>query len=146
MNGGFMKENDFLFDNLTQDIVKSILETIPGELTIINKDDEVIGWNKHSTRIFRRPVVAMGANFRDCHPEESLSRVEKIVNDMKNGKMNRARFWIDMRINEKGERHKILIEFYALRDINGNYLGCMEYDMDIEDIIKITGEKRLMGE
>jgi DUF438 domain-containing protein len=141
-----MSQNDFLFDNLTPELIKSILETIPGELTVINKNDEVVGWNKHNTRIFRRPVVAMGANFRDCHPEESLSKVEKIVDEMKSGRRDKARFWIDMKLDGKDEKHKILIEFYALRDINGNYLGCMEYDIDTDDIRKLTGERRLLDE
>lgn len=138
--------DDFLFDNLTPQLIKSILETLPGEITVINANDEVVGWNKHNTRIFPRPIVAMGRNFRDCHPEKSLHLVEKIVNEMKEGKRNRARFWIDMKINENEPKHKILIEFYALRDINGNYLGCMEWDLDIEEIKRLEGEKRLLTE
>lgn len=138
-----MAENH-LFDNLTPQLIKSILETIPGEITIINDKDEVVGWNKHDTRIFRRPIVAMGANFRECHPQKSLHLVEKIVNEMKEGRRDKARFWIDMKVNENEPKHKILIEFYALKSPDGKYLGCMEYDIDIEDIKKLEGEKRLL--
>lgn len=136
--------NEPLFDNLTPQLIKSILETIPGEITIINEKDEVVAWNKHTSRIFTRPIVAMGRNFRECHPEKSIHLVEKIVNEMKEGKRNKARFWIDMKID--GTKHKILIEFYALRDVNGKYIGCMEWDLDIEDIRKLDGEKRLLDE
>ncbi len=31
-----------------------------------------------------------------------------------------------------GKKHKILIEFYALRDDGGKYLGCMECTQDVE--------------
>ncbi|MEF3280251.1 MAG: PAS domain-containing protein [Elusimicrobiota bacterium] len=141
-----MPDNDYLFDNLTPEMIKSIFETIPGEITVINANDEVVGWNKHNTRIFRRPVVAMGMNFRECHPQKSLHLVEKIVNEMKSGKRDKARFWIDMKINEDEPKHKILIEFYALRSPSGKYLGCMEFDIDISEIKKLEGEKRLLDD
>lgn len=136
--------DDLLFDNLSKEMIKSILETIPGEITVIDWKDEVVGWNKHSKRIFPRPIAAMGRNFRECHPEKSLHIVERIVEEMKSGKRDVARFWIDLKVNENEEKHKILIEFYALRDVNGKYLGCMEWDLDITEIQKIKGEKRLL--
>ncbi len=138
--------DNFVFDNLTPQMIKSILETIPGEITIINANDEVAGWNKHTSRIFSRPITSIGRNFRECHPEKSLHIVERIVSEMKEGKRNKARFWIDMKISANQPPHKILIEFYALRDINGNYIGCMEWDLDITEIQKLSGEKRLLDE
>ena len=61
-------------------------------------------------------------------------------------KIEDARFWIDMPVEkEKGIKHKVLIDFYALRDANsGAYLGCMESTMDVEEIMQLTGEKRLI--
>ena len=41
-------------------------------------------------------------------------------------------------------RHKILIEYYALRDPEGEYLGCLEATQDITEIQEIKGEKRLL--
>ncbi|MEW6455400.1 MAG: hypothetical protein AB1410_01625 [Acidobacteriota bacterium] len=35
--------------------------------------------------------------------------------------------------------------YFAIRDKNGEYLGCMEVTQDITDIKKIEGEKRLMS-
>jgi DUF438 domain-containing protein len=81
-------------------------------------------------------------DFRECHGQKSLPLVEKIVSEMKQGSRHKARFWIDAAI--KGETHKIMIEFYALRDINGNYLGCMECVQDTEPIPNLQGEKRLI--
>lgn len=86
----------------------------------------------------------MGMNFRECHPQKSLHLVEKIVNEMKQGKRDKARFWIDMKVNENEPKHKILIEFHPLIDPDGKYLGCMEFDIDIEELRKLEGEKRLL--
>lgn len=42
-----------------------------------------------------------------------------------------------------GEKHKLLIEFFALRDDAGSYIGCMECMCDVGDIMRLEGEKRL---
>jgi len=49
-----------------------------------------------------------------------------------------------MQIGNTSEKQKILIEYYALRDPTGRYLGCLEATKNITDIQKITGEKRLL--
>lgn len=133
-----------MIDRMNDSVVKAIIETMPIEITVIDENDEVIGWNKHESRIFRRPLTSMGLNFRHCHPAESLFKVEQIVADMKTGKIDKARFWIDLTLESSDKKHKILIEFYALRDDAGKYLGCMECTQDIEDYKRLEGEKRLL--
>lgn len=115
-----------MIDFMNEKVVKAIIEHLPVEISVIDANDEVIGWNKNEDRLFKRPLSSMGANFRDCHPQSSLDKVEKIVSEMKSGARNRARFWIDMKVNEGEKPHKILIEFYALRNPEGKYVGCME--------------------
>jgi PAS domain S-box-containing protein len=124
-------------------MVKAIIETLPAEITVIDADDEVVGWNKHEKRLFKRPLTSMGLNFRECHPKESLDKVEHIVEEMKKGKRDKARFWINLAGKSGGSR-MVLIEFYALRADNGKYLGCMEYTQEVEEIMRLKGEKRLL--
>ena len=62
---------------------------------------------------------------------------------MRAGTRDSARFWIDMRL-KSGETHKVLIEFFALRDDRGGYLGCLECTQDVESIRQLQGEKRLL--
>ena len=121
-----------------------ILETLPLEFSVLNKDDEVLAWNKHETRIFKRSETAIGRNVRKCHPPKSLDKVEKIISEMKEGKRDVAEFWIDLPIGEGGSKRKVLIRYFALRNKNNEYLGCLEVSMDITDIQKIKGEKRLL--
>jgi hypothetical protein len=47
-------------------------------------------------------------------------------------------------MQDKDSPQKILIEYYALRDSAGKYLGCLEVSQNITDIQKITGQKRLL--
>jgi DUF438 domain-containing protein len=63
---------------------------------------------------------------------------------MKAGERENATFWIDLPLGKDNEKHKILIRYFALRDKDGRYLGCLEASQDVSDIQKITGEKRLL--
>lgn len=133
-----------MIGKLSDDALDSLLETIPVQLSVIDEDDKVIGWNKHETRIFKRPIGVIGKDVRNCHPKKSLNTVEQILKEMKEGKREKASFWIDLPIGENKEEHKILIQYLALRNEVGRYLGCLETAQDISDIQKITGEKRLL--
>jgi hypothetical protein len=61
---------------------------------------------------------------------------------MKEGKRETAEFWIDMKIDNKPE--KVLIQYFALRDKDGRYIGCMEASQKVSYIQSLTGEKRLL--
>ena len=135
-----------MIERMSEAVVAAMFETLPVEITIIDENDEVVGWNKHETRIFKRPMTSMGLNFRDCHPEESLPRVVQIVDEMRAGRRNTARFWLDFAVEPSGKKHKILIDFFALRDYSGRYIGCMECAQDIEEIKHLEGQKRLLDE
>ena len=129
---------------LPDDVLNAVLETIPVQISVIDENDRVLGWNKHETRIFKRPVGVIGRDVRNCHPKRSLGKVEQILREMKDGKRDEATFWIDLPIGESKEKHKVLIQYFALRNEDGKYLGCLEASQDINDIQKITGEKRLL--
>ncbi|KYC45527.1 MAG: hypothetical protein APG12_00938 [Candidatus Methanofastidiosum methylothiophilum] len=103
-----------------------------------------MAWNKHETRIFKRPQAALGKDVRQCHPERSLDKVEQIIGEMKEGIRDKARFWIDLPIGKNGEKEKVMIEYYALRDKEGNFLGCLESSQNIASIQKLEGQKRLL--
>ena len=59
----------------SKELIEAIIETIPVEISALDINDEVLMWNKHETRIFKRPEVALGRNVRKCHPEKSLAKV-----------------------------------------------------------------------
>ena len=133
-----------MIGKLKGDVLESILETLPIEFSVLDSNDKVLAWNKHETRIFKRPEGAIGKDVRNCHPQKSVGKVEQIISEMKSGIREKADFWIDLPIGENKEKHKILIQYFALRDKSGKYLGCLEASQDIFNIQKIRGEKRLL--
>ena len=132
------------FGRMSDEMVRAMVETLPGEVTVIDANDEVVAWNQHETRIFKRPMSCMGINFRQCHPECSLAAVEEIVAEMRSGAKDKSSFWIDLELEPGAPKHKILIEFFALRNEKGEYLGCMEFAQDVEEIRHLEGQKRLL--
>jgi DUF438 domain-containing protein len=133
-----------MIGQLPNKVLKAVLETLPIEFSVLDADNRVLAWNKHETRIFKRPTGVVGRNVRDCHPKKSLHKVEAILSEMKRGTRDKARFWIDLTMKNVEAPQKILIEYYALRDANGNYLGCLEASQNITDKQHITGEQRLL--
>ena len=133
-----------MIGKLPEKVLEAMLETIPMEFSVIDENDNVLAWNKHDTRIFKRPKGVIGKNVIKCHPKRSLDKVETILKEMKEGTRDKARFWIDLPIGENKEKQKVLIEYYALRDDAGNYVGCIEASQNISEIMNLKGENKLL--
>jgi hypothetical protein len=133
-----------MIGKLPEEILQAVLEIVPLEFSVLDRNEKVLAWNKHSTRIFKRPEAVVGRDVRNCHPKKSLGKVEQIIQEMKAGKRDKARFYIDLPLGPNQEKQKVLIEYYALRDVQGKYLGCLESSQNIAELQKLSGEKRLL--
>ena len=131
-----------MIGKLTARQLDAVLETIPVEFSVVDENDKVLAWNRHDTRLFKRPEAVVGRDVRDCHPKKSLEKVETILQEMKEGKREAAEFWIDMEID--GRQQKVLIQYFSRRDAKGTYLGCLEASQSISHIQSLTGQKRLL--
>ena len=129
---------------LPDEVLEAVLETVPFEFSVVDHNDKVMAWNKHETRIFKRPDAVLGRDVRNCHPKKSLDKVETILQEMKEGKRDKARFWIDLPIGPDGGKQKTVIEYFALRAPDRRYLGCLEVTQNIAELQAITGERRLL--
>jgi PAS domain S-box-containing protein len=128
-----------MMENLSQEQLAGILEAIPVEISFVDENDLVKFWNKHETRIFKRPTSVIGKSVQNCHPRQSVDKVKQILSDFKSGRRDSAEFWINL----KGK--KVYIRYFAVRDNTGKYLGTLEATQDITEIKKIEGEKRLLA-
>ena len=127
-----------MIENLSKEQLERILEAIPVEISFVDENGLVKFWNKHETRIFKRPLSVVGRSVQNCHPKHSVDKVNQILSDFKSGKRDAAEFWINL-----GEK-KVYIRYFAVRDKAGKYLGTLETTQDITEIKRIEGEKRLL--
>lgn len=123
---------------LTKEEVEAILNTLPVDITFVDKDDSVKFFNKAEKRIFVRTKATLGRKVQLCHPQKSVHVVNRILEAFKKGEKDVAEFWIQK------DNRIIHIRYFAVRDKDGKYLGTMEVSQDITDLKKIEGEKRLL--
>jgi PAS domain S-box-containing protein len=124
--------------SLSKEEMEAILNTLPVDITFVDKDDAVKYFNKAEKRIFVRTKAVIGRKVQLCHPQKSVHVVNKILEAFKKGEKDVAEFWI-----QAGGR-LVHIRYFAVRDRNDKYLGTMEVTQDITDLKKIEGEKRLL--
>ncbi len=133
-----------MIGKLPENVLDAVIETIPIEFSVVDENDKVLAWNKHETRIFKRPEGVIGRDVHNCHPKKSVDKVDTIMREMKSGQRDKARFWIDLPLGPNGEKEKVLIEYYALRDSDGKYIGCLEASQNIAELQSLNGQKRLL--
>jgi DUF438 domain-containing protein len=117
----------------------AILNTVPVDMTFVGRDDKVKYFTQGAERVFQRNRAILNRDVRHCHPPASAHIVEKIIEDFKSGRESRAPFWIQM-----GGKF-IHIEYFALRNEKGEYLGTLEVSHDVERYRRLEGERRILA-
>jgi len=129
-----LPSGSFTIDELTV-----LLNTLPIDVTFVDKDDKVKFFTQGNHRIFDRNRAILGRDVRMCHPPHSMHIVDQILNDFKRGKETAAPFWIQM------QGKFIYINYFPLRDKKGNYLGTIEFSQDLTELRALEGEQRLLS-
>jgi PAS domain S-box-containing protein len=124
--------------SLSKEEAEAILDTLPIDISFIDKDDRVKYFNKAEKRIFVRTKAVIGRTVQMCHPQESGHIVNRIIEAFRKGEKDSAEFWITL------DNCLVHIRYFAVRDKDGKYLGTMEVTQDLTDIKKIEGQKRLL--
>ena len=125
--------------NFTPHELNALLNTLPFDLTFVDKDDKVRYFSQGAERIFARNRAILKRNVRLCHPPSSVHIVDKIIEDFKSGREDKAPFWINM------HGKFIHIEYFAVRDEKGEYLGTLEVSQDATKLRSLEGEQRLLS-
>ncbi|HKZ95203.1 MAG TPA: DUF438 domain-containing protein [Candidatus Bathyarchaeia archaeon] len=121
---------------LPQAGIEALLKTLPVDITFVDAEDTVRFFNK--SEVFLRTKAVIGRKVQQCHPQQSVNIVNRILDSFKSGRKDVAEFWINM----KGRM--IHIRYFAVRNKDGKYLGTMEITQDVTDIRQLEGEKRLL--
>ncbi|MFN2371199.1 MAG: DUF438 domain-containing protein [Candidatus Krumholzibacteriia bacterium] len=119
--------------------LEAMLNTIPFDVTFVDADDTVRYFSHGKERIFARTKAILGRQVQYCHPPKSVGMVERILDDFRAGREDHARFWITL-----GGRF-LCIEYFAMKDEAGAYLGCLEVSQDLTAKRALEGEQRLLS-
>lgn len=122
---------------LSVEEITRIFNTLPIDITFVDKTDRVRYFSQGKERVFDRPPAVIGRKVQNCHPPASVHIVNKILSDFKNHKRDHADFWIQSR------GMFIHIRYYAVYDDQNQYLGTLEVTQNIQPLRELTGEKRI---
>ncbi len=123
------------------DFLSAVFDTLPVEFSLIDANDNVLFWNYHGTRIFKRGPAVIGRNVRMCHPADSIDKVNQVLRVLKSGERDVIKFWLDL--PDGDTPRKVFIRYHAIRAKSGEYLGTLETTMNLTPLQGIEGEKRL---
>ena len=118
---------------------EAILDAIDIDMSFVDVEDRVKFFNNpRSGRVFPRTKMDLGRKVQNCHPPQSLDKVNAILKGFRDGSMKEAPFWIAM----KGKFIKI--DYFPVRSGDGAYLGTVEVVQDATGLRSLQGEKRLL--
>ena len=122
---------------LSLDQINLMLIHLPLDISFVDEDD-VVRYYSEGERHFPRSPAVIGRKVQNCHPPKSVSTVQQILDAFKAGEKDTAEFWIQL-------HGKFLhIRYFAMRDADGTYRGCLEAGQDVTEIRKLDGERRLL--
>jgi DUF438 domain-containing protein len=125
---------------LTVKQINLMIRALPVDITFVDENDEVRFFSLTRDRVFQRSPAIIGRKVQNCHPPQSVDKVQQILLDFKSGKRDEAEFWIQM-----GEKF-VVITYYALRDEDGTYRGTVEVSLDAAHLRGLKGERRLLDD
>jgi uncharacterized protein len=134
-------EQEVLFDagSLSFEQVNQMLNTLPFDMTFVDHEGYVKYFTQGKERIFDRPKTIIGRHVSMCHPPQSVHVVDEIIDSFKSGKKDNEDFWIKLK------DMFVYIRYFAVRSKDNEYLGTLEITQNIQPIVALEGEKRLVS-
>ena len=111
-----------------------ILSLLPVDITFIDKDD-IFRFFVNEGRIFERPLLALGGRVENCHPADVLPLLHQLLEDFKTGKRDSMEVW------KKIKGKPVRVQYFAVRDSNGNYMGTVEVVQDFTKALAHFGQE-----
>ncbi|NLL15235.1 MAG: DUF438 domain-containing protein [Fibrobacter sp.] len=136
----FKEEDTINLDTgkLSIEQINLMLKSLPVDISFVDENDTVAYYSATKERIFPRSPAVIGRKVQNCHPPQSVHVVQKILDDFRSGKRDTAEFWIQI------QGKFIHIRYFAVRNDEGVYRGCLEVSQDVTEIRKLEGDKRLL--
>jgi len=125
---------------LTAEQIDMMLRSLPVDVTFVDENDEVRYFSQGRERVFQRSPAIIGRMVQNCHPPQSVHKVQQIVEDFRDGRRDVAEFWIQR------QGMFVHIRYFALRDASGAYKGTIEVTQNLAPLRALEGERRLLDD
>jgi DUF438 domain-containing protein len=109
----------FEFGELALAQIRSLLDTIPLDLSFVDSHDVVRYFNVPRQLVFERSESAIGRSVLDCHSPQSVPLVKQVLEDLRSGRKDE--------VASVSQRYgtETRFRYLAVRSKAGEYLGCL---------------------
>ena len=115
-----------------------ILNKLPLEITFVDKDHIVKYYdNGPEEKLLARTPSAIGRDMLNCHPPRVHETVKQLVHDLETGVKDSQQAWY-----KRDDGVFVFIDYIAIRDEEGSFLGILETVQDISKFTKLDSENR----
>ena len=111
--------------HLTLAQLTAMLNTLPLEITFVDADN-INRYFNEGPKVFKRPSMAIDREVFTCHPPKIEPMVRSIIEDLRSGRRDQVPMWLEK------NGHATLVNYIAVRDSDGNYVGTVEVVQDME--------------
>ncbi|ALT46630.1 PAS domain-containing protein [Lactobacillus delbrueckii] len=126
---------EFAEGSLSYEQLSAVLDLLPLDLVFVDKDD-VIRYFGGSCGFYPHSKNDLSMNLFSIHMPKSVSKVKAIVDDLRSGRKDKHAFWFEVR------GRFVYIQYLAVRNKAGEYLGVLEVLQDITDLRALQGKKK----
>ncbi len=123
---------------MTLEQINLVLTHLPVDISLVDENDKIVYFSDCPNRIFPRSPEVIGRAVQDSHPANSVGTVNRILDAFRKGDKHSAEFWINF-----GEKF-VFIQYFALKDQQERYRGCLEVAQDVTNIRRLSGEKYML--
>ncbi len=115
-----------------------ILNKLPLEITFVDKDHIVKYYdNGPEEKLLARTPSAIGRDMLNCHPPRVHETVKQLVHDLETGVKDSQQAWY-----KREDGVFVFIDYIAIRDEEGSFLGILETVQDISKFTKLDSDNR----
>lgn len=115
--------------------LRQILNSLPFEITFADADDRLAYYSDNEHRIERYAASELGASFVSLFPKADQVAVSRMLSDLHQGAADHFEQWFPK------NNQTIYNNFYAVRDLDGTFLGTLRFTGDISRIQGFRGVK-----
>ena len=79
-----------MLEELSIETIERMLDHLPIEISLVDADDTIRYYSHGENRIFRKTPAVIGRKVQNCHPQNSVHKVQQILDDFKAAKRDVA--------------------------------------------------------
>lgn len=117
--------------NLTVEQLNAMLNTLPTDLTFTDENDIIQYYSEGKHQVFTRTRTIIGRDLYLCHPPALVPTIKKLIGEFRSGEKDEEVVAI-----RKGNLIN-LVRYYAVRDGEGKYMGCVEVTEEISGTLEM---------